>query len=168
MSESKPHRIQDLVSPDRVDHLLNYLFSDCPLDSAQRQALSSETHRWMQDILDQARIFEDTDQLPSYVALRFMELKARWIVLNARIQDSNRNLMQPDPELMYRSSALSGILGMLEDGIEPARLQVLNDALAHQASSLESGPYIVIEGDQIVIEGKQKVMIYKKGTASDD
>lgn len=161
-------RIEDFVSEEKLSGLMDYLFTDCALDDEQRQALRYEAQCWKQDLLDQAAIFEETDQLSSYIALKFMELKARWIVLNARIQDANRMLVSPDPQLMYRSSALSGILGMLEGGIDPARLQVINDSLAQQASSLEAGPYVLIEGDQIIIEGKQKVMIYKKGSGASD
>lgn len=159
--------MEGLISNSKVEHLLEYLLSDAPLSEEQKQHLTEEANTWKQDLLDQSSIFAQTRQLQSYIALRFTELKARWIILNARIQDCNRQLVQPDPELLYQSSILSGFLGMLEEGLEAGRLHLINDALANQASSLEGGPYVVIEGDQVIIEGKRKVMIYRKSSLDD-
>ncbi len=164
-----PEKVQTmnaLVSDESVEHLLEYLFDDSPLSEQQKEGLRTEASGYKSDLCDQARVFEQTEQLDSYIALKFIDLKARWIVLNARIQDYNRNLTEPDPYLLYQSSILSGILGMLEEGLSESALHMINDTLANQASSLDSGPYVIIEGDQIIIEGKRKVMIYKRGKHS--
>lgn len=162
-----PSKMQEVVSNESMEKLLNYLLEDSALEETEAEKLREEAQSIQNYLLEESGVFEETDTLESYIALRFAELKAKWIIINARIQDYNRRLEMPELYLTYRSSLISGILGILEEYLPTVRVRPINETLADQASNLESESYVMIEGDQIVIEGKRKIVIYRKGRGAD-
>lgn len=160
-------RVSELLSRSGLEQLLAYLFEGSSLSEDEKAALRKEGEEIRDYICQDGPVFEETDNVETYLALRFSELKARWIVINATIQDFNRRLEVPDEFLTYRSSLLSEILGMLEVHVASERIRKINEGLAEQATGLEGESYVMIEGDQVIIEGKRKIVIYRKNSVAD-
>jgi hypothetical protein len=163
-------KASSVMTEKGVEELLSHLLEDAELSSEQQNALRDECRQIRKRITEEAKSFEETDTMDNYLALRFVELKSRWIILNARIQDFNRRLEVPDMFMLYQSSMLSSMIGMLEEALPRPLVASMNESLASYASGLEEtkGPYVVIEGNEIIIEGKRKVLIYKKASEAED
>ena len=68
--------------------------------------------------LTAVRDINDPETLDMVVAVRYIELKSHWIMLNTQINYVSASGGEPSMSLMYRASLITGLLEMLERMID--------------------------------------------------
>ena len=68
--------------------------------------------------LEAVREINDPETLDMVVAVRYIELKSHWILLNTQINYVCASGGEPNMVLMYRASLITGMLEMLERMID--------------------------------------------------
>ncbi len=69
------------------------------------------------------------DDLETGLAIQYVELKARWTMLNTQIQSQTTKGGTPDEELIYRATCVSLIIEALEPLLRQEQVEALTDRL---------------------------------------
>lgn len=69
------------------------------------------------------------DDLERALAIQYVELKARWTIMNTQIQSQTATGGTPDEELVYRATCVSLIIEALEPLLRQEQVDALTDRL---------------------------------------
>jgi hypothetical protein len=72
---------------------------------------------------------QSVDGLEKGLAIQYVELKARWTMLNTQIQSQTATGGTPDSELVYRATCVSLIIQALEPLLQQTQIDRLTDRL---------------------------------------
>jgi hypothetical protein len=69
------------------------------------------------------------DGLEKGLAIQYVELKARWTMLNTQIQSQTAQGSEPDDELIYRATCISLLIEALEPLLRQEQVDALTDRI---------------------------------------
>jgi hypothetical protein len=78
---------------------------------------------------------QSVDGLEKGLAIQYVELKARWTMLNTQIQSQTAQGGAPDDELVYRATCVSLIIQALEPLLRREQVDALTDRLNETVQS---------------------------------
>lgn len=83
-----------------------------------------------EDLVSLIRTIDDDEQISETLAINYIEIKTRWIALNTKINYQTFRLGSCDPELAFRGTACSGLMGEVETLLEPDDITKITEFLA--------------------------------------
>lgn len=97
---------------------------------AERRAVRTEVSDLRDRLLDGLLDLGSVERLHRTLALRYVEVKGRWMVLNTRIQDQASQKGRADEALLYRAVGVGLILQALDPLLDREHLEDVGDVLA--------------------------------------
>ncbi|MDX2088849.1 MAG: hypothetical protein SFX73_13410 [Kofleriaceae bacterium] len=108
-------RLHDVLFGPTLEQELEECLATWPNPSPE-ELLS--TREWIgarrHEFVELAAEIDDREELELSIAVRYIELKAHWMMLNAKIQYSLFRLGEAPLEVTYRASLVSSVIGTLE------------------------------------------------------
>jgi hypothetical protein len=97
-----------------------------------------ETRSWIQsqchDFIELAGEIDDSEELELSIAVRYIELKSHWMMLNTKIQYSLFHAGEAPEVIMFRASLVSHVVGALEQLLTPTDIERITRFLAQPIS----------------------------------
>lgn len=94
----------------------------------------TSTRAWIKaqrhDFVEMAAEIDDREELELSIAVRYIELKSHWMMLNTKIQYSLFRAGEAPDVLMYRASLVSHVVGTLEQLLTPSDIERITRFLA--------------------------------------
>lgn len=92
------------------------------------------TRAWVKsqrrDFIEMAVEIDDVEELELSIAVRYIELKSHWMMLNTKIQYSLFHAGEAPDETMFRASLVSHVVGTLEQLLTPSDIERITRFLA--------------------------------------
>lgn len=96
---------------------------------SQREMVKTHVSGIRNRVLNSLGEIESIGGLEKALAIQYVELKARWTMLNTQIQSQTRQDGDPDDELVYRATCISLIIQALEPLLRQEQVDALTSRL---------------------------------------
>ena len=80
----------------------------------------------------------DDDDMDYYVAIQYVELKARWIQMNLRLNYQAVTIGEGDPEMLLKAASTTALLSIVEPYVSRPYVEHIQKLLAESMFSSES------------------------------
>lgn len=98
--------------------------------AAERQAVLDWAKGLREEFLQVARDVDDPDEVDYALAIRYIELKSHWIMLNTQINYQTVHRGGAGQELLFRASLISLLVLAIEPLLKSADIDKITDFLA--------------------------------------
>jgi len=89
-----------------------------------------------EDLVSLIRTIDDDEQIGETLAINYIEIKTRWIALNTKINYQTFRQGACDPELAFRGTACSGLMGEVETLLSPDDITKITEFLAQPVNRI--------------------------------
>jgi hypothetical protein len=100
-----------------------------PASPSQRESVKAYVAGIRNRVWKRLRAIPSVEGLEKGLAIQYVELKARWTMLNTRIQSQTVQGAAPDDELVYRATCISLLVEALEPLLRQEQVDGLTDRL---------------------------------------
>jgi hypothetical protein len=127
-----------LASPTLIENWRDTLKEWTEASEEQRAAIFDWTMAMRDQFLEASRDIDDPETLDMVLAVRYIEMKSHWILLNTQINYGLASKGEADMNLAYRASLISQLLEALELLIEPEDIDRIIDFLSEPLSDMQA------------------------------
>lgn len=100
-------------------------------DQADRDKILERVKEYRQELLSVVETIDDLREVEFTLAIRYVELKSRWMLLNMHIQYGLSSRGVADEAAVYQASVLSFLLAATEPLLRDDDIDVINEFLSN-------------------------------------